>query len=298
MKSPPPDSKRPRAARSSPLGRTHKKSAKVGDVVEEAADELESVNQALTQDNTGDVSGQSVKEAIARNVEVEAKVEKAAEDLHEVNVQLEKQVTRQARMASELAVTKSRLAQVRDELTESQGHEKAARQKSLQDTLTGLPNRASFDQALDHGLIQARRHEWKLAVLFVDIDRFKSINDSYGHDMGDKVLRMVADRLRAFFREEDTVCRWGGDEFLCLLLEVKQAADVLRLATEVLSRIAEDYEFNGTVLSVQASIGIALYPDDGETAESLFKGSDTAMLSAKGNAQRVVLFGGDRPDTV
>jgi len=83
-------------------------------------------------------------------------------------------------------------------------------------------------------------------VLFIDIDEFKSINDSYGHDLGDKVLLMVANRLQSFLREQDTVSRWGGDEFVCLLLEVKQEADLSRLADKLLSRIAEAYEFNVT----------------------------------------------------
>lgn len=290
MKSKSGDSSHPRPAKSSPLGRAHKKSEHVKDAVEQAADELESVNEALKEDNKGNVSLQTVKDAIAQNVDVEQKVAKAADDLSQVNIQLAKQVAKQASMASALAETKSRLAKARDDLAESQIHERDARQKSLQDSLTGLANRASFDQALDQGLIQARRHDWKLAVLFIDIDKFKNINDSYGHDAGDKVLLMVANRLQSSLREEDTVCRWGGDEFVCLLLEVKQEADLIHLADTLLGQIAEDCEVNGTVFSLQASIGIAVYPEDGETAESLFKNADTAMLRAKGTEQRVVLF--------
>jgi diguanylate cyclase len=290
MKSESRDLKHPRPAKSSPLGRAHRKSENVKDAVAQAADELVSVNEALKQDSKGKAPAQTIKDAIAQNVDVEHKVAKAADDLNQVNTQLAKQVAKQASVASELAETKSRLAQVRDDLSESQTQERDARQKALQDSLTGLPNRASFDQALDHGLIQARRHAWKLAVLFIDIDEFKSINDTYGHDMGDEVLRMVANRLQSSLREEDTVCRWGGDEFVCLLLEVKQEADLSRLADKLLGRIAEDCELNGTVLSVKASIGIALYPADGETAESLFKNADTAMLRAKGTKKNVVLF--------
>lgn len=277
-------------AKSSPLGRAHKKSENVKDAVAQAADELVSVNETLQQNSKGKAPVKTIKDAIAQNVDVEHKVAKAADDLNQVNLQLAKQVAKQAGMATELANTKSRLAEVRDDLSESQAHEREARQKALQDSLTGLPNRASFDQALEHGLIQARRHDWQLAVLFIDIDKFKSINDSHGHDAGDKVLLMVANRLRSSLREEDTVCRWGGDEFVCLLLEVKQEADLRRLADKLLSRIAEDYELNGTVLSVTATIGIALYPADGETAESLFKNADTAMLRAKGSEKRAVMF--------
>ena len=160
----------------------------------------------------------------------------------------------------------------------------------FQDALTGLPNRLSFEQHLDQGLIQATRHGWGLAVLFVDIDNFKSINDSYGHDLGDKALLMVANRLQSLVRDEDTVSRWGGDEFMCLLLEVRQEADVIRLAEMMVDRIAEAYEFDGIVLSMKASIGIAMYPADGETAHVLFKNADAAMFKAKRTQKRVVLF--------
>jgi diguanylate cyclase len=147
-----------------------------------------------------------------------------------------------------------------------------------------------FEQHLDQGLTQAKRHGWGLAVLFIDIDKFKSINDSYGHDLGDKVLLMVANRLQSLIRDEDTVSRWGGDEFMCLLLEVKQEADVTRLAEKMVNQLAADFEFNGIVISIRASIGIAIYPSDGETSDILFKNADMAMFRAKGTVKRVVLF--------
>ena len=218
------------------------------------------------------------------------KVAKAADDLHQVNIELAKEVAERVVIESELADTKTDLAEVRDDLSKSQAKEEETRKFALQDALTGLPNRVLFEQDLDQGLIQAKRHGWGLAVLFIDIDKFKSINDSYGHDLGDKVLLMVANRLQSFVREEDTVSRWGGDEFVCLLLEVKQEADVTRLAEKMVNRIAEACEFNGIVLSIRASIGIAIYPADGETADILFKNADTAMYKAKGTEKRVVLF--------
>lgn len=290
MKSKSGDSENPRPASSAALGRVLRQSENIQDSVAQAAGELGSVNETLKQDKKGIAPGQAIHAAIAQNVDVERKVAKAADDLTQVTAQLQEQVAEQASMASELADTQSSLAQVRDDLEESRSHERDARQKALQDSLTGIPNRASFDQALDHGLIQARRHGWKLAVLLIDLDEFKSINDSHGHDLGDKVLLMVADRLQSSLREGDTVCRWGGDEFVCLLLEVNQEAELRRLADKLARRIADDYEFNGTVLSVRASIGIALYPADGETAESLFKNADTAMFRAKGTEKRVVSF--------
>lgn len=260
----------------------------IKETVAQAAAELESVNEALQQDDDGSASVQSVSDAIAQNLNVELKVTQAADDLDRVNAQLATQVARQSSMASELADTKSSLARALDDLSEAQSREKDSRRKSLEDPLTGIPNRASFDQALEHGLVQARRHGWRLAVLFADIDEFKSINDSYGHDAGDRVLFMVANRLQSFLRGGDTVCRWGGDEFACLLLEVQRADDLGRLADQMIGLIAADCEIDGTVLSVRASIGIALYPDDGDTAESLLRNADAAMFRAKGDTKRVV----------
>jgi diguanylate cyclase (GGDEF)-like protein len=154
-----------------------------------------------------------------------------------------------------------------------------------------------FEQGLKNGLIQAKRHGGGLAVLFIDIDKFKSINDTYGHDIGDKVLIMVADRLKSSIREEDMISRWAGDEFVCLLLEVKQEADVTRLAENMVKRISKAYEINGTVLSIRASIGIAIYPADGKTADILFKNADTAMYKAKETENGVMLFRESAIDT-
>jgi diguanylate cyclase (GGDEF)-like protein len=217
-------------------------------------------------------------------------VAQAADDLRTVNVELANEVAERMGIESELAEMKTELAGVRDDLSNSEVNVEIAQQLALQDPLTGLPNRISFEQGLAQGLIQAKRHGWGLAVLFIDIDKFKSINDSYGHDLGDKVLLMVANRLQSSVRDEDMVSRWGGDEFVCLLLKVKQEADVNRLAEKMINRIAEAFEYNGTALSIKASIGIAIYPADGETADLLFKNADTAMYKAKGTETRVVLF--------
>jgi diguanylate cyclase len=126
-----------------------------------------------------------------------------------------------------------------------------------------------------------------LAVLFIDIDNFKDINDTYGHDIGDQLLLTVGNRLKSFVRADDMVTRWGGDEFICLLFEIKQKADVDHFAEQLLNQIAEPCEFNGTIVSITISIGIAIYPEDGETAEVLLKNADKAMYDAKGNKKGV-----------
>ena len=281
------DLKKNVSAKRASLGRVLKKNETIKETVKKAASELTLVNEVLKQEK---VSVQVMKQAVAQNEDVEQKVAKAADDLKLVNVKLAKEMAERIVIESELANTKTDLAEVRDDLSKAQVKTEEAQQIALQDALTGLPNRVSFEQSLDHGLIQAKRHGWGLAVLFIDIDEFKSINDSYGHDLGDQVLLMVANRLKTSVRDEDIVSRWGGDEFVCLLLEVKQEADVTYLAEKMINRIAEAYEFNGIVLSIRVSIGIAIYPADGDTADVLFKNADTAMYKAKGTEKRVVLF--------
>lgn len=281
------DAKKSVSAKKASLGRVLKKNEKIKQTVKNAASDLTLVNEALQQEN---VPVQIMKQALIQNEDVEQKVAKAADDLKLVNIQLTEEIADRIVIESELANTKTDLAEVRDDLSKARVKTEAAQQMALQDALTGLPNRASFEQSLDHGLIQAKRHGWGLAVLFIDIDKFKSINDSYGHDLGDQVLLMVANRLKSFVRDEDIVSRWGGDEFVCLLLEVKQEADVTQLAEKMVNRIAEAYEVNGHVLSIIASIGIAIYPADGDTSDILFKNADTAMYKAKGTEKRVVLF--------
>lgn len=290
MKSKSKDLKKNGPAKNASLEHVLKKNENIKKNVKKAASELTSVNEVLKQGKEVEVPIQVIKEVITQNKEVEYKVAKAANDLHQVNAELAEEMAKRLILESELADTKTDLADVRDDLSKSQAQEEETRKFALQDALTGLPNRVLFEQSLDNGLIQAKRHGWGLAVLFIDIDKFKSINDTYGHDMGDKVLIMIADRLKSSVREEDIISRWAGDEFVCLLLEVKQEADVIRLAENIVNRISETCEFNGTVLSIKVSIGIAIYPTDGKTAEILFKNADTAMYKAKGTEKRVVLF--------
>lgn len=290
MKSKPKKSKKPAPAKSVSLGRVLNQSKKIKKTVKQAASDLTVVNEVLKQGETAKTSPQTIQQAVTQNEGVEQKVTQAADDLNQVNAELARELAERVVIESELAETKNELAEALVDLSQSQANEEEARQIALQDALTGLPNRVLFDQRLEQGLSQAKRHGWGLAVLFIDLDKFKDINDTYGHDMGDKVLLMVADRLQSFVRAEDTVSRWGGDEFACLLLEVKQEAGVIRLAEKMVNRLADPCELNGTVFSIKASIGIAIYPEDGETAEILFKNADTAMYKAKASEKSVMLF--------
>ena len=161
-----------------------------------------------------------------------------------------------------------------------ENYNKVLEQKTLHDITTGLPNRNLFDDRLRHAIALAKRHTWTLAVMFLDLDRFKRINDAHGHDVGDEVLKRVAKRLSEHARGEDTVCRNGGDEFLYLLMN-PQAENIERIAAALLKTIAQPIDLGNLQLVINASIGIAVYPGHGTSEENLIKNADTAMYRAK-----------------
>jgi diguanylate cyclase (GGDEF)-like protein len=149
------------------------------------------------------------------------------------------------------------------------------------DSLTGLPNRLQCQLRLEHGIAYARRHGSLLAVLFIDIDHFKAINDNLGHDAGDQVLVQFSQRLRSCVREVDTVARQGGDEFIVLLTELHSALDAQQVADKIIAAIAAPFLIHGETLAVAASIGIAVYPDDDADTDALLEKADLAMYAAK-----------------
>lgn len=149
------------------------------------------------------------------------------------------------------------------------------------DSLTGLPNRLQLQLRLEHGIAWARRHDSRLAVLFIDIDRFKEINDTLGHDAGDQVLAQFAGRLRQCVREVDTVARQGGDEFIVLLAELRSAHDAQQVADKIIAAIAAPFAVHGQPLVVAASVGVAVYPDDESDLDHLVEKADLAMYAAK-----------------
>src|SRR5450830_1176442 len=152
------------------------------------------------------------------------------------------------------------------------------------DVLTGLPNRLHFQIRFEHGIAYARRHQGLLAVLFVDIDRFKAINDNLGHDVGDRVLTEFARRVQQCVRKVDTVARQGGDEFIILLTELHAAQDAERVAEKIVGAIAAPFVIGEYSLTVAASVGLALYPDDDDDVNALIEKADLAMYAAKRHA--------------
>jgi diguanylate cyclase (GGDEF)-like protein len=149
------------------------------------------------------------------------------------------------------------------------------------DALTGLPNRSMFSRLLTRALSEARRYERKMAVAFLDLDRFKQINDSLGHEAGDQLLREVAARLLGCVRESDTVARLGGDEFVVLLSEIGRGGDAAVVAQKILSAMARPFTLVGQEFRVTVSIGISSYPEDGLDEQTLTKNADIAMYQAK-----------------
>ena len=149
------------------------------------------------------------------------------------------------------------------------------------DALTSLPNRLLLIDRFSQGLTHARRNDGRLAVLFLDIDGFKQINDRFGHKVGDDMLRAVSECLVGSVRQNDTVCRLGGDEFVVLLPEIAGAADAGLVAQKLVARLAAMGETQGAAVKVGASIGISVYPDDGDTIEQLVDRADQAMYQSK-----------------
>lgn len=149
------------------------------------------------------------------------------------------------------------------------------------DPLTGLPNRRRLVERIEHALTQARRHQRLLALLFLDLDYFKEINDTLGHDAGDAVLLVVAQRLARCVRQDDTLSRLGGDEFVVLLSEIVDANDARSVAEKIKAELALPFCLGGKTLALSGSIGISLYPEDGTEAQVLIGRADAAMYQAK-----------------
>lgn len=160
------------------------------------------------------------------------------------------------------------------------------------DSLTDLPNRALLQDRLTQAVALAHRRQQKLALLFLDVDRFKHINDSFGHAVGDRLLKSVAHRLLGSVRSSDTVSRQGGDEFVILLTEITQAQDAVAFAEKISLALSAPHRIDSHELHVTVSIGIVTYPDDGMEAETLLKNADAAMYRAKDSGRNTYQFFG------
>jgi len=158
------------------------------------------------------------------------------------------------------------------------------------DALTNLPNRQLFHDRLKQALSHAQRYEKKVALMFIDLDDFKIVNDTMGHDMGDLLLQSVARRLECCLRKSDTVARIGGDEFTCILPHIEKRGDVNVVAKKIIRALNTPFELNGHSIQISGSIGASLFPDDTGDCDKLIKNADVAMYHAKNQGKSKVCF--------
>ncbi len=209
---------------------------------------------------------------------LETKIQQKTNDLLSINQQLLKKT-------QELEITKEQLTRDIQERTEAE--KEIEKQKDIlhhqanHDSLTGLPNRALFNIRLKQGIKKAKNKEKGLALFFIDLDKFKEINDSLGHDVGDRVLKIITAILKSSIRKEDTLARLAGDEFTIIMEDITYSEDVSKLGHAILNMFAEPIHVDEHVLYITSSIGISLYPQDANNEKDLLKYADTAMYRAK-----------------
>jgi diguanylate cyclase (GGDEF)-like protein len=270
------------------LEKALEKSQIVKDKIEDCALELSGVNETVKKEMAAGITLQQRKEALAQSQGVENKVQECADELHGVNEVLAREIDDREALNRKLQETERKLSAANnilsnmgDVLTEAHQVAKEATQRSLHDFVTGIPNRQLFNEHLEKAIALAQRGGWILGVMFLDLDGFKRINDNYGHAIGDKVLQGVAQRLQEQVRGGDTACRYGGDEFLYLLVNPRNIENIEGIAQKVFARISQTMIHEGLTLAIQPSIGIAVYPGDGSTGVELVAKADAAMYRAK-----------------
>ncbi len=213
--------------------------------------------------------------------QVKTVVQECTADLDQLHQTMANELGRRQQLELEVFDTRTALAQARAELVGTQAGERRARHLALHDSLTSLPNRGFFMERLNHALALTAPRRRSLAVMYLDLDGFKPVNDNHGHAAGDELLRIVAARLRRAVRAEDMVSRIGGDEFACLLGGLHDREQLGHLAAKVFDAISAPCKIGALRVAVHPSIGIAVCPDDGTTSEILLQNADKAMYAAK-----------------
>jgi diguanylate cyclase (GGDEF)-like protein len=270
------------------MNQTHDVTEKLG----LCADNLGSSNDVAKMRQAAGASALSADKSLANNQRVQREVQECAHDLHELTETLMDgigEVKEQARIA--LAESKNALASSEAALAAAQDGEKKAQLRVLHDSATGLANRDLFDDRLSHSIALAKRHNWTLAVMCLGIASFNFINDRHGHAVGGRVLQEIGKRLLKHARDEDTVCRNEGGEFLYLLMNPQGSENIERIAGALLKAITQPIDTGDQRQHViKASIGIASYPENGGTGEQLISNADTAMCRARNSISGCVSF--------
>lgn len=294
----------PTPARKHPLTKALETNRDVKEKMENCAIALSTVNETVKKEMATGITFQQAKKALAQSERVEDKVQDCADKLDEVNNVLAQEIDDRNRLDREfveirgkLSAAENILLNTQDVLAIAQEAAEEAKRRALCDFATGIPNRELFNDRLEHAIALAKRYGWVLAVMFIDLDRFKLINDSYGHAVGDQVLQIVARRLNEQVRSEDTLCRYGGDEFLYLLVNPQTPENIRRIAAKVFDRISQPLIVDDLVLTVEPSIGIAAYPHNGHTGLELVANADAAMYRAKKTKAGYIFFGKIKDDS-
>ena len=259
------------------LDQSHDVKAKI----EACANDLASTNEDAKEQIAEGATTLPAAQALQNGLTVESQVQDCAADLQKVTENLAQGVAEVQAVEQALNRSRAALADSEAALAAARDAEHKANQLAMHDQKTGLPNRTLFDDRLAQAIAGAERHGWMLAVMFLDLDRFKLVNDTHGHAAGDEVLRVVAQRLLRHARDEDTVCRNGGDEFLYLLINPSGRETVARLAGMVREAIGSPIDVGAVRFAIAPSIGIALYPEHGSNGPELIANADTAMYLAK-----------------
>jgi diguanylate cyclase (GGDEF)-like protein len=181
------------------------------------------------------------------------------------------------------------------DITERKKLEEEIRSMANHDSLTGLPNRRLFMELIRYGLAEAHRNRKKIGFLFLDLDRFKGVNDALGHEAGDNLLKTAADRLRTSVRKADAVARIGGDEFSILLADIECQADIIEIVRKILIALRDTCIIAGKEFHITASMGISIYPDDSDDIATFFRYADIALYRAKDRGRNTFEF--YTPDT-
>lgn len=176
---------------------------------------------------------------------------------------------------------KNLIKELEVEVKEIKNTEEVIRRRSMHDALTGLPNRLYYNDRLAWAINYAQRNKDKLAIMFLDLDGFKEVNDTYGHDAGDMILKEVANRLKGCIRSIDTLARLGGDEFTVVLIQLKDEKNASIVAQKFINAISEPFSINGNIINLTISIGISTYPKGGQDPAVLLKKADQAMYKIK-----------------